>query len=167
MCKLPRVLGKLHLALGVESSALGRPEEENMARICWDIIAPLGHRKGLPDLGGHRSYPGAGKFSMREELGNFRVNCKLCSFQLGLIIVRAAKFQLLSSKVGDISCVLSERCFSGIWSILGLSGERTWHRNSGRDLRDAGGCLGSPELGDFVQRLCFPAPSPQHQLSLF
>lgn len=47
------VLGKLPLALGVESSALGRPEEENMARICSGIITSLGDGKGPPNLGGH------------------------------------------------------------------------------------------------------------------
>lgn len=45
---------------------------------------------------------------MREEFDDFRVKRKLCSFQLGLIIVKAAKSQLLSSKLNDISCVLSE-----------------------------------------------------------
>lgn len=68
---------------------------------------------------------------MREELGDFRAKCKLCSFQLGLITVEEAKLLLLSSKVIDICCVLSEGCFSGTCFMLGLSEERTWHRKSG------------------------------------
>lgn len=42
--------------------------------------------------------------------------------------------------------------------MLGVSGERTWHRKSGRTLRDGGGGLGSPRVGDLVQGLCFPVP---------
>lgn len=95
---------------------------------------------------------------MREELGDLREQCKLCSFQLGLRTAKAAKFQLLSPKASHISCILPEGCFPGTCSMLELSGVRIWHRNSGRALRGGGGCMGLPRLVDLVQGLCFPVP---------
>lgn len=82
---------------------------------------------------------------------------------------QGSQFQLLPSKVSDISCALPEGCFSGACSLLGLSGERMWHRNSSRNpsLRDGGGCLGSPRLGDLVQGLCFPVPQSSGPAQVF
>lgn len=85
------------------SSALGWPEQENMASVT--LLHPWDTGKVSLAWEVTQISSGTGKSPMRKELGDFRVKSKLCSFQLRLTIAKAAKLQLLYSEVSDI-CVL-------------------------------------------------------------